>query len=916
MKDRLELCCLLCCVLLMLLGSCGNRKYLQRHSKSTEQPHKRVYDEHWVVKNKLNLDQQNYKIQEDADNLWTEISTIIQQNPSNNFLRTWLYYNNDTLAVKYTFDRTAQSILPDTIRRKANGFRAWLHNTIGKAPTVLDTMLTRKTANSMRNFLHQKAYFHAKIDYNIRYKRHKAIVEYTIQTGKPLLIDQVAMNSQDSSIQVILERIASQTVLKQGEPLSLEKLTEEKRRITLAIRNQGYYEFNWNYIDIKADTANARKITASGAGLFDGPVEQGEPRANLYLEVLPFSDTMIHHPRYKVNNVFITPNEFLLKVHQKRQVKQDSFFVVERTRLDRIRRVVLEPEEVMQEQDSLLREWITPKGKRLRIIRRSMPRVKKMTLRSRSEIQTNDRLTHIILRKAVINRDGTKGTEQQVRKRAYIRDKVISDAVEIEAGMYYSYADTRESVRKIDKLGVFRFPRIEYVPAANGDPYSLDCLVKMQPGKKQNVGADVDINNNQTTVSSLGISTSLSYQNKNVFKGAEIFEISAFGGIDFKIPDANNTNDLFFEQAINLLDINLETSVYFPRHLGLNFVKRLFKMERPSTRVAVGYRYLQQSTDFQISSFYTKFGYDWSKGTRHAFAWNPLVINLTSRPILDPDFGRLLEESNRALYESLSASFLIPSMDFSYTYSDPSNSNKRGTWYLKTTFEVAGNLLYALDQIVQPNTPMQILGVDYSQYFSTDIDLRYSYKISQRQSIVSRLMVGIVVPYGNSIHREVPFVKRFTLGGPTSMRAWDLRFLGPGNQPSVNGAEFQLGDFRTEFNTEYRFNLNSWISAALFVDIGNVWLLDGPIIIGQDVPLQTPKSGLLTERFYEELAIGAGAGLRFDVSFFVIRFDLAVQLREPQGYGLLDDGTVQYWNFNPFVFAQRNKFIIAIGYPF
>jgi outer membrane protein assembly factor BamA len=211
---------------------------------------------------------------------------------------------------------------------------------------------------------------------------------------------------------------------------------------------------------------------------------------------------------------------------------------------------------------------------------------------------------------------------------------------------------------------------------------------------------------------------------------------------------------------------------------------------------------------------------------------------------------------------------------------------------------------------------MQIFGVDYSQYFSTDIDVRYSYRITQRQSIVSRLMVGIVVPYGNSQHTEVPFVKRFTLGGPTSMRAWNLRFLGPGNQPSVSGAEFQLGDFRTEFNTEYRFNLNSWISAALFVDIGNVWLLDPPVVIGQDVPLQTPKSGLLTERFYEELAIGAGAGLRFDVSFFVIRFDLAVQLREPQGYGLRNDGTVQYWNVNPFVFAQRNKFIIAIGYPF
>lgn len=915
MKYRLELYCLLLCLTAAVLGGCGNKKYLKSHSKSEERPGKRVYDEHWVVKNKLNLDQQNYKIREDADNLWTEISTIIQQEPSSNFIRQWIYHVNDTLSVKYIFDPQEKLIQPDTIRRKTTKFRSWLSRTIGKPPVILDTALTRKTTESMRNFLNQKAYFDAQVDYSIRYKRHRAIVKYNIRTGQPVLIDQLSVQSKDSSMQVILDRIKSQTVLKPGVAISLENLTEEKRRITLAIRNQGYYDFNGNYIVIEADTVNAHTITPSGAGFFDGPMEQGEPRANLYLEVLPFSDTMVNHPRYKVNDVFIMPNEFVLKVYQKREVKQDSFFVVERTRTDRRKIVILQPEEVMQGADSLLRTRLTAKGKTLRIVKRSLPRVKKITLRSRDQFKYNDRLVHVILRKAVINRDGSRGTEQQVRKKTFIRDKVISDAVEIETGEFYSYENTRESVRKIDKLDIFRFPRIEYVPAANGDSNTLDCIVRMQPGKKQTLGADFDINNNQTTVSSLGISASLFYQNKNVFKGAEIFEVSALGGIDFNIYNQNREDQTFLEQPINLLDINLETSLYFPRHLGFNPIERLFKMERPRTRVAVGYRYLQQSTDFQISSFYTKFGYEWAKGSRHAFAWNPVVINLTSKPILDPDFERLLENSNRALYESLSASFLIPSMDFSYTYSDPNKTSKRGTWYLKTTFEVAGNLFYALDKIVKPNEQMKFWGVDYSQYFSTDIDLRYSYRLSSRQSIVSRLMVGVIVPYGNSLGTDVPFVKRFTMGGPNSMRAWNLRFLGPGNRPSVDGAEFQLGDFRTEFNTEYRFKLNSWIGAAIFFDIGNVWLLNAPDV-DQAIPLRTPRSGLLTEHFYEEIAIGSGIGLRVDVSFFVIRFDLAIQLREPQGYGLRNDGTVQYWNFSPFVFTQRNKFIIAIGYPF
>ncbi len=289
MKNRLELCCLLLGLLGGLLSSCGSNKYLKSHSKSVEQPRKRVYDEHLVARNKLDLDEQNYKIRENADNLWTEISTIIQQEPGGNFFRKWIYHSNDTLSVKYTFDKQEERILPDTIHRKPSRFRTWMKNTLGKAPVVLDTALTRKTAVGMRNFLHQKAYFDAKVTYNIRYKRHKAIIEYVIQTGKPVLIDTLSVFSKDSSIQAILQRIKSQTVLKSGVPISLENLTEEKRRITLAIRNQGYYDFNWNYIVIEADTINARTVQPSGAGFFDGPNgARRTPRQSLFGGVAPF----------------------------------------------------------------------------------------------------------------------------------------------------------------------------------------------------------------------------------------------------------------------------------------------------------------------------------------------------------------------------------------------------------------------------------------------------------------------------------------------------------------------------------------------------------------------------------------------------------------------------------------------------
>jgi outer membrane protein assembly factor BamA len=902
-------------LLCLLASSCGNQKFLKSHSASAERPRKRAFDEHMVVKNKLNFMKQSYKIQEDYDNLWYEISTIVQQTPDRSVVkgfRQWVHHLNDTLSLPYRYNKKEKRIGLDTINRKSNGLQKWLHTKVGTKPIILDTLLTKRTAESMQRFLNQKSYFDAKVTYEIKKVKHKAFVTYNIQTGMPLLIDTVFWYSKDSAMREILEDIKGVTLLKPRTPISLNNLADEKKRLTLAIRNRGYYDFNWNYIVVQADTANSKKVRAKKKPLFGGILEQGEPRAKTYLEVLSYSDTSVIHPQYKICNVYITPNEFLLKAHQKRKIKKDSFFIVERTLKNRQQKVLLKGQDIMQPNDVLLKEKVFKSGKKTRLVERSVPRFKKISLRSRIDILPNDRLVHIILRKIVRTKDGKQASLQEQRNTYFIRDKVISDAVSIRAGDFYNYNASQGSVRSINNLAVFRFPRIEYVPSSDGQEYCLDCLVKMQPGKKQEWGADFEVNNSESTVSSIGISTNLFYRNKNIFKGAEIFEVSVQGGVDFRIDSTatSNSNELFF----NLIDVNAEASLYFPRFLGLKFFEKLFKMENSRTRVALGYRYLQQSTNFQISSFYTKMGYEWSRGLQHSFMWNPALINLTLEPNLDNDFAQKLAANNRPLFESLSASYLIPSMDFSYTFSSPETKTRGGAWFFKSYFEVAGNLVYLLDLAANLG-PQPFFGVDYSQYFRTDFDIRYSFKINKRHSIISRFMLGIIIPYGNSEGLEVPFTKRFALGGPSSMRAWNLRYLGPGDQATVKGAEFQIGDLRIEFNSEYRFMFNSWIGGALFADIGNVWLLNSTSTVS-DVPARNPKTGVFTEKFYEQLAIGAGLGLRVDVSFFIFRLDFALQLRDPQGYSLKDDGTVQYWNFDPFVLENRYKFIIAIGYPF
>jgi outer membrane protein assembly factor BamA len=883
-----------------------------------EEPRTRVFDEYMVAKNQLNFLEQKYKIQEDFENLNYEMFSIIQQVPDRSVIkgfRQMVYHLNDTLSIPYKFDRDSMQILPDTIYRKSNGLQRWLHGKVGYGPVIMDTAKTSITVKNMRVFLNQKGYYNAEVSSDVKYKNHKAFVTYNIKTGMPILIDTLILMSKDTLVKDILEGIKSLSVLKPGVRASVERMNKERGRIELAIKDRGYFDFTKNYVVFRIDTVNAKKVEPKSGGLFNNNIEQGEPRANIYVEVLPYSDTSITHPKYKICNVFINPNEYIVKSYQIRKIKKDSFFIVERTLKNREKKIVLKEGDIKLPGDSLLATKTTIGGKELRIVQRSLPRFKKITLNARSEIQENDKLVHILLRKIVRNKDGSPITEEQRRRTYFIRDKVISDAVPVEIGQLYSYHLEQETRRNLNVLDVFQSPRVEYVPSSNGQPYCLDCLVRMQRGEKQGVGGDFEINNNNTSVSSLGFAAFISYQNKNIFKGAETFEIAASGGLDFKLTGRDSFDNNFWKQAVNLLDVSAEASLYFPRFLGLPFLKNMFKMESPKTKISLGYRYLQQSTDFQISSFYTKIGYEWRRGPYHTFSWNPAVINLTLQPVLEPGFRDLLEQNNRALFESLTASYLIPSMDFSYSFSSPTAGTKGGSWYFKSSFEVAGNLVYLLDQVVDPNSRLQFFGIDYSQYFKTDFDLRYSYKLGKYHSIVSRLMLGIIIPYGNSEGTEVPFVKRFALGGPSSMRAWLLRYIGPGEQASVNGAEFQVGDLRMEFNSEYRFMFNSWIGGALFVDIGNIWLLNSTST-PTTIPEQNPKTGVFTERFYEQLAIGTGVGLRVDLSFFVFRLDFGIQLREPQGYELKENGTLQYWNIQPFKLANRSNFVIAVGYPF
>jgi outer membrane translocation and assembly module TamA len=264
----------------------------------------------------------------------------------------------------------------------------------------------------------------------------------------------------------------------------------------------------------------------------------------------------------------------------------------------------------------------------------------------------------------------------------------------------------------------------------------------------------------------------------------------------------------------------------------------------------------------------------------------------------DPALGKVIEKQ------------LIFGPTYNYTYTNTMQKRRKNTIYFNGELDLAGNLTGLLTRADYPNKVKTIFDVPFSQYVKIRSDFRHYLKLGKESELASRLIVGAGFAYGNS--NTLPASKQFVVGGTNSIRAFRARTLGPGSyvippETNDNYTPDQSADLKLEFNTEYRAKLFSIVRGAVFLDAGNIWLLHA----------DPNKAGAeISKDFMKEIAIGAGAGLRFDLSFLVLRTDLAIPLRNPA----LPDG--QRWVIDDIDFGssswRKDNLIlnIAIGYPF
>jgi outer membrane protein insertion porin family len=476
------------------------------------------------------------------------------------------------------------------------------------------------------------------------------------------------------------------------------------------------------------------------------------------------------------------------------------------------------------------------------------------------------------------------------------KPKIFERSMTFRKGDIYNRTDHNLALSRLVNLGTFKFVKNTFT-VADSLQNALDATYYLTPLPRKSIRAEILGKTNSANYT--GTELNINWSNRNTFRGAELLTISLYGGLETQISGQN--------KGYNVYRIGTEANLIWPRFI-VPFTLNSSSAFVPKTKATLGYEFQNRTNLYSLNSFRASFGYIWKENVRKEHQLNLMEINyVNSFNITD------LYKQQIALNPTLSKvtdKQLIFGPNYSFTFTNTTETRKTNTFYYKGSLDLSGNAagLFTGANAKKGNVK-RIFDVAFSQYVKTENDFRHYLKLGKNSQLASRIIVGAGLPYGNST--ELPFIKQFFIGGTNSIRAFRARSIGPGTYfKPTNANSFlpdQSGDLKLELNTEYRTKLFSIVRGALFVDAGNIWLLNkNPLKPGSEI----------SNDFLNELGAGVGAGLRFDLSFLVLRTDLAFPIRKPY---LPSD---QRWVFNQIDFGSPSwrkenlVFNLAIGYPF
>jgi outer membrane protein assembly factor BamA len=486
------------------------------------------------------------------------------------------------------------------------------------------------------------------------------------------------------------------------------------------------------------------------------------------------------------------------------------------------------------------------------------------------------------------------------RNRFNVKPRTIAQSIFVSPGLNYNLFDVNQTYSQLSGLQVFKYINLQFYESLDPSTFRvpgkdiLDCKVELSRSPAHSFTVTTDGTNSG---GAFGIQGNIGYQNRNVFRGAQLFRINLSGSLQMQASGGSSGSQFF-----NTIEVGINAALTFPQFLIPIKPETLPKKFKPKTTITIGYNY-QHQIDYDRHISNISFGYSWLQNEKIRHILNPIEISLV-KVFTDAYFDSVINSQPDKRLKNQYTDHMVAGLKYTFTFSTQKVNKIKDFIYIRSNLETGGNLIYAIDKIF--NIPKSdsgmytLFGLPYSQYVRPDIDFRYFNVLGNNFSLVYRFYGGIGIPYGNS--GVLPFEKAFFAGGANGMRGWKMYYLGPGSYHSNDQTTFnQIGDIQIEANVEYRFPVYHWIRGALFVDAGNIWLLNDEGDL--------PGGKFVFPDFVNQIAIDAGLGIRLDFDFFIFRFDPAIPLRVPW-YPQNDR-----WYFN----KMQLKDIIwnfGIGYPF
>ena len=500
-----------------------------------------------------------------------------------------------------------------------------------------------------------------------------------------------------------------------------------------------------------------------------------------------------------------------------------------------------------------------------------------------------------------------------------IKSRVIEQANYIKSGDVYDIRNIDATNRHLSLLKQFKTVTINFDISKDNENIPqdlLDCYIYLAPFHRQSTTFEIEGTSSSGYVGAAG---NIMYQNKNLFRGAEILDIKFTGALQMRknIVEETSQQNLFY----NTIEYGTTASLHFPKLLLPVKKKDLIKKYSPKTLVSGSYNY-QKRPDYTRTIANASFGYYWKDLRYGRHSITPLKVNFVEIPETTQEFLNSIENTYR---EQSYHDFLITEVDYSYSFNNQKFGKNKDFMFVIFNFEASGNGISTASKFmydIKSNEKFTVYGRTFSQFVRADLDFRYYNVLSSSNRLVYRGFFGAGLPYGNS--DVLPFVKHYFGGGANDIRAWSVKTLGPGGfYSSPSAYSNQTAELKLEANLEYRFDMFWMLKGAFFIDAGNIWTINNLD--------ERDNAQFKINEFYNQIAVGAGFGTRIDLDFLIFRVDLGIKIINPAPAQKIvnpNDLTIEYipvenpifkdkWVLNSANISWDSPVLnIGIGYPF